>query len=137
MEKDQKPVSNKLIRRKEVQIKTGLGASSIYAMMKNGEFPQCLSLSERRVAWVESDVDKWINDTVNGARKEYEPVLIAATKVKKADTGEDQKSRELSTRDKIAVYAMQGMYASGAKDHAWIAEQAYRAADEMLNARGV
>jgi hypothetical protein len=31
----------RLIRRKEVQTKTGLGASSIYAMMKNGEF-QCL-----------------------------------------------------------------------------------------------
>jgi predicted DNA-binding transcriptional regulator AlpA len=27
---------NRLIRRKEVQIKTGLGASSIYALMKQG-----------------------------------------------------------------------------------------------------
>lgn len=50
----------RLIRRKEVQTKTGLGASSIYAMMKNGEFPQCLNLSERRVAWIESEVDQWI-----------------------------------------------------------------------------
>lgn len=50
----------RLIRRKEVQTKTGLGASSIYAMMKNGEFPQCLNLSERRVAWIESEVDLWI-----------------------------------------------------------------------------
>lgn len=50
----------RLIRRKEVQTKTGLGASSIYAMMKSGEFPQCLNLSERRVAWIESDVNQWI-----------------------------------------------------------------------------
>ena len=29
-------------------------------MMKKGKFPQCLNLSERRVAWVESEVDQWI-----------------------------------------------------------------------------
>ncbi|MDM1762179.1 AlpA family transcriptional regulator [Acinetobacter sp. 251-1] len=56
--------NNRLIRRKEVQKKTGLGASSIYAMMKSGEFPQCLNLSERRVAWVESDVDSWVEDRI-------------------------------------------------------------------------
>ena len=54
----------RLIRRKEVQAKTGLGASSIYAMMKNGEFPQCLNLSERRVAWIESEVDAWIANRI-------------------------------------------------------------------------
>jgi prophage regulatory protein len=54
----------RLIRRKEVQTKTGLGASSIYAMMKNGEFPQCLNLSERRVAWIESEVDQWIANRI-------------------------------------------------------------------------
>jgi len=58
--KNQQIENNRLIRRKEVQAKTGLGASSIYAMMKTGDFPQCLSLSERRVAWIESDIDKWI-----------------------------------------------------------------------------
>jgi len=34
--KNQKTENNRLIRRKEVQEKTGLGASSIYAMMKTG-----------------------------------------------------------------------------------------------------
>ena len=58
--KNQQNENQRLIRRKEVQAKTGLGASSIYAMMKSGEFPQCLNLSERRVAWIESDIDKWI-----------------------------------------------------------------------------
>ena len=32
--KNQQTENNRLIRRKEVQAKTGLGASSIYAMMK-------------------------------------------------------------------------------------------------------
>ncbi len=54
----------RLIRRKEVQTKTGLGASSIYAMMKNGEFPLCLNLSKRRVAWIESEIDQWIANRI-------------------------------------------------------------------------
>ncbi|MDA3500720.1 AlpA family transcriptional regulator [Acinetobacter sp. AOR34_HL] len=54
----------RLIRRKEVQTKTGLGASSIYVMMKSGEFPQCLNLSERRVAWIESDINQWIANRI-------------------------------------------------------------------------
>lgn len=66
--KNQQIENNRLIRRKEVQEKTGLGASSIYAMMKQGGFPQCLNLSERRVAWVEADVDKWIAERVASHR---------------------------------------------------------------------
>ena len=62
--KNQQIQNNRLIRRKEVQTKTGLGASSIYAMMKNGEFPQCLNLSERRVAWIESEIDQWIANRI-------------------------------------------------------------------------
>lgn len=62
--KNQKIESNRLIRRTEVQSKTGLGASSIYAMMKQGKFPQCISLSERRVAWLESDIDQWVAERV-------------------------------------------------------------------------
>lgn len=62
--KNQQNENVRLIRRKEVQDKTGIGASSIYAMMKKGEFPQCLNLSERRVAWIESDIDQWIAERI-------------------------------------------------------------------------
>ncbi|MFW1934680.1 helix-turn-helix transcriptional regulator [Acinetobacter sp. ULE_I046] len=68
LSKSHQTENNRLIRRKEVQAKTGLGASSIYAMMKTGEFPQCLNLSERRVAWIESDIDKWIAERVASHR---------------------------------------------------------------------
>ena len=64
LSKEQQIENQRLIRRKEVQTKTGLGASSIYAMMKDGEFPQCLNLSERRVAWIESEVDQWIANRI-------------------------------------------------------------------------
>lgn len=62
--KEQQTENNRLIRRREVQAKTGLGASSIYAMMKQGKFPKAITLSERRVAWVESDVEQWIAERI-------------------------------------------------------------------------
>ena len=64
LSKNQQNENVRLIRRKEVQAKTGLGASSIYAMMKQGKFPKAITLSERRVAWIESDVDQWIAERI-------------------------------------------------------------------------
>ncbi|MDK2108350.1 AlpA family transcriptional regulator [Acinetobacter baumannii] len=68
LSKSQQTENQRLIRRKEVQAKTGLGASSIYALMKTGDFPQCINLSERRVAWIESDIDAWIAERVASHR---------------------------------------------------------------------
>ena len=65
LSKEQQIENQRLIRRKEVQAKTGLGASSIYAMMKQGKFPKAITLSERRVAWIESDVDSWIAERIS------------------------------------------------------------------------
>ncbi len=64
LSKNQQIENQRFIRRKEVQAKTGLGASSIYAMMKQGKFPKAITLSERRVAWVESDIDFWIAERI-------------------------------------------------------------------------
>ena len=62
--KEQQNENIRLIRRKEVQAKTGLGASSIYAMMQQGTFPKAINISERRVAWIESDIDLWISERI-------------------------------------------------------------------------
>lgn len=56
--------STRLIRRQEVQVKTGLGASSIYALMSECKFPKPITLSIRRVAWIESEVDQWIAERI-------------------------------------------------------------------------
>lgn len=62
--KNKQTENQRLIRRKEVQTKTGLCTSSIYALMKKGDFPQSLQISIRRVAWIESEVDQWISDRI-------------------------------------------------------------------------
>ena len=62
----------RFIRRKEVQVKTGLGASATYAMMKQDKFPKAITLSERRVAWIESEVDQWIIERIESHTKAIE-----------------------------------------------------------------
>ena len=52
----------KLIRLTDVEKRTCLKKSSIYAGGKAGTFPLPVRLSARAVAWRESDIDRWIAD---------------------------------------------------------------------------
>ncbi|CAB1215887.1 putative prophage regulatory protein [Klebsiella pneumoniae] len=53
--------SHQLLRLKQVQIKTGLKRSQIYVYMKNGTFPRSIKIGPTSVAWLESEIDEWIN----------------------------------------------------------------------------
>ncbi|MBY5777780.1 AlpA family phage regulatory protein [Rhizobium brockwellii] len=37
----------------------------IYRLMASGEFPRSVQLSANRVAWLESEIDSWINERVD------------------------------------------------------------------------
>ncbi len=39
-------------------------AQSIYAEMAKGRFPKPVLLSEKRVAWVESEIDQWVAERI-------------------------------------------------------------------------
>ena len=56
------PKPGKLIRLTDVEKRTCLKKSSIYAGGKAGTFPLPVRLSARAVAWRESDIDRWIAD---------------------------------------------------------------------------
>ncbi len=56
----------RLIKLKEVMAKTSLGHSSIYKFISEGTFPKQVSLGAKSVAWVESEVDDWIEKKVKG-----------------------------------------------------------------------
>lgn len=58
----------RLIRLPEVMNKTGLSRSSIYLKIGNGDFPQRVSIGDRAIAWVESEVDDWIISKVDKNR---------------------------------------------------------------------
>ncbi|NRP25269.1 hypothetical protein XMM379_001964 [Aliiroseovarius sp. xm-m-379] len=53
-------MTDKLLRRPEVEALTGLSRSTIYGWMANGQFPQPVKLGSRLVAWRASDLIAWI-----------------------------------------------------------------------------
>lgn len=57
-----------LLRRKEVQVRTGLARSTIYQHIKAGTFPKPVPLGSRAVGWVESEVSHWIAERIKIAR---------------------------------------------------------------------
>ncbi|CAK1701631.1 prophage regulatory protein [Vibrio crassostreae] len=50
----------KFLRLKDVMEKTGLSKSAIYSKIKEGEFPASVPIGSRTVAWIDSDVEKWL-----------------------------------------------------------------------------
>ncbi|HTF66942.1 MAG TPA: AlpA family transcriptional regulator [Edaphobacter sp.] len=60
--------SARLIRLPQVKQKTGYSRSSIYAKIPLDEFPAPVNLGARAVAWIESEIDEWINDRVKASR---------------------------------------------------------------------
>jgi prophage regulatory protein len=54
----------RLLRLPDVKSVTGLSKSTIYARIANGTFPRQISLGPRLVAWVESDIQKWIEGCI-------------------------------------------------------------------------
>lgn len=59
----------RLIRLLSVMDKTGISKSYIYVLVKQGLFPKPVKLSERSVAWVESEIQQWIDDRINQRNK--------------------------------------------------------------------
>ena len=49
-----------ILRRKQVQARTGLSPSTIYLYIKAGQFPKPVTLGPRAVGWIESEVSEWI-----------------------------------------------------------------------------
>ena len=50
----------RILRRKEVETRTGLSRSSIYAYMKNGTFPSPVHLGPRSVGWLQGEIEAWV-----------------------------------------------------------------------------
>ena len=49
-----------IIRLNQVIKKTGLSRSTIYNLIKSGDFPQQIQLSPRTMGFVEAEIDSWI-----------------------------------------------------------------------------
>lgn len=57
-----------ILRRKQVEARTGLKRSTIYAKIASGEFPAQIRLGARSVGWIESDVRLWLEKRITASR---------------------------------------------------------------------
>ncbi len=56
------PVERRILRRREVEAKTGFRRAHIYNLMKAGKFPKAMRLGIRAVGWDSVEIEQWIAD---------------------------------------------------------------------------
>ncbi|WP_133012441.1 AlpA family phage regulatory protein [Marinomonas flavescens] len=54
----------RLMRLKEVMRQTALSRSTIYNRMSEGRFPKTVKIGERAVAWLECEIEDWIEEII-------------------------------------------------------------------------
>ncbi|REC94964.1 helix-turn-helix transcriptional regulator [Kushneria indalinina] len=64
----------RLLKLKDVMFLTGLARSTVYKYIAMGTFPKPVSLGERNVAWVEDEINNWIESKI----KERDEAATAA-----------------------------------------------------------
>lgn len=60
-------ISPGLYRRRDIESITGLSRSTIYDLMKKGQFPKPIKLTARAVAWSRADVIAWVDQKLASA----------------------------------------------------------------------
>ena len=58
---------DRLLRLVEVERVVGFKKSTIYALMRNGQFPRAIKVTSRCCAWAESAVLQWVQDRIGAA----------------------------------------------------------------------
>ena len=57
-----------LIRMSETMRRTGYGRAWIYKLIAQGSFPKPVKIGSRSIAFVESEIDEWINQRIAESR---------------------------------------------------------------------
>jgi len=57
-----------ILRRKQVEARTGLSRSTIYARVADGTFPKPINIGPRAVGWVETEITDWLTGKVEQSR---------------------------------------------------------------------
>lgn len=53
-----------ILRRKQVEKRTGLSRSTIYLQMQKGKFPEPINLGLRSVGWLEHEIEDWLSGRI-------------------------------------------------------------------------
>ena len=55
----------RVLKLKEVLLKTSLGKTTLYMLVKESAFPKPIPLGLRAVGWLDSEVDAWIHSRIS------------------------------------------------------------------------
>lgn len=69
MQEESHTSGERLLRLPDVEARTGLKKSAIYAGMKARTFPTCIKLGSRAAAWPLSAIEAWIAEKIRSASK--------------------------------------------------------------------
>lgn len=64
------PLEVRFIRLKEVLMICGKSRSSVYEAIKKGEFPKPVKLHNRSSAWINSEIEQWVQSCIKASRTE-------------------------------------------------------------------
>ncbi|CAB3648442.1 AlpA family transcriptional regulator [Achromobacter pestifer] len=62
---DASNAERRILRRAEVEAKTGFKRAHIYRLMHQGKFPKAMRLGVRAVGWDSAEVEQWLTDRRN------------------------------------------------------------------------
>ncbi len=83
-------MTDRVLRRPEVEARTGLSRSTIYALISQGRFPRPVKLSKRAVGWRAPDVVQWIESRTSAAGEETANLPVPPSDLIEPDRPEDQ-----------------------------------------------
>ena len=66
--KREKAMGQSILRLPQVRLRVGLSRSSIYQKISRQEFPRPVQLGIRSVGWLESEIERWIEERVEHSR---------------------------------------------------------------------
>ena len=64
----QNPPTISILRRREVEARTGLRRSTLYLRIADGKFPTPINLGGRAVGWLESEIEQWLQQQIASSR---------------------------------------------------------------------
>lgn len=60
------PPADRMLTRRDVEVRVGLSGSTIYDAIKRGTFPRPVKVGVRAVRWSESEIEAWLADRQRG-----------------------------------------------------------------------
>ena len=70
------PPSVSMLRRRDVQARTGLSRSTIYRRVAEGTFPKPVNLGGRLVGWIAAEVQAWLEQQIAASRESVSDAIV-------------------------------------------------------------